>query len=240
MSKKMFQVSTLQALALGYTKSVITVEELLTKGNIGLGTFESVNGEMIVIDGCCYQAMSDGTVVEASLDTGVPFCAVTMVEGGRNFDIESVENINELKTTLDLRIDGMFALNSMHVVRIDAVFDTVMARSEEGKEARHVELKDLLEDNQQDFCFNNIEGSLVCVYFPDYMDGINAPGWHLHFVSKDRTKGGHVFDVKFKNGKGEENKISSIEIRLPNEIEFDTYALKEASGSDIKKVEQGE
>ena len=42
---KMYQVSTLQALALGYTKAVITVSELLQYGDTGLGTYEDVNGK---------------------------------------------------------------------------------------------------------------------------------------------------------------------------------------------------
>ena len=48
---KMYQVSTLQALAMGHTKSVIDVAELKKHGNTGLGTYEGVNGEMIVADG---------------------------------------------------------------------------------------------------------------------------------------------------------------------------------------------
>ena len=58
---KIYQISTLQALALGYTRAVATVEELLKHGDIGLGTFEDVNGEMIVVDGGCYRATEDGT-----------------------------------------------------------------------------------------------------------------------------------------------------------------------------------
>ncbi|MBQ3319260.1 MAG: acetolactate decarboxylase, partial [Spirochaetia bacterium] len=57
MDSKMFQVSTLQALALGYSKTVITVGQLMKHGETGLGTFEDVNGEMIAIDGKCYRAM---------------------------------------------------------------------------------------------------------------------------------------------------------------------------------------
>lgn len=57
----MFQVSTLQALALGYSRAVINVWELMYNGDIGLGTFEDVNGEMIVIDGHC---LNGYTVVE--------------------------------------------------------------------------------------------------------------------------------------------------------------------------------
>ena len=80
---------------------------------------------------------------------------------------------------------------------------------------------------------------MVCVYFPDYMDGINAPGWHLHFLSEDKTKGGHVFDLVMKRGLVKMNKISRLEIRLPHSPAFDTYSLKEASRDEIKHVEQG-
>ncbi len=237
--QKMFQVATLQSLALGYTKSVITVGELLAHGDIGLGTFEGVDGEMIVLDGHCYQARADGSVFEAPLDKGVPFAAVTYLQQGNAYEMEKIDTIDALKRFLDITIDERFELNSMHVARIDGCFAQVKARSETGRLSRHVELKSLLENNQQDFCFDNTEGTLVCVYFPDYMDGINAPGWHLHYVSKDGTCGGHVFDVRFEKANAVLSKISSIELKLPADAEFDTYALKEASGSDIKQVEQG-
>ena len=64
---KYYQVSTLQALALGFSKSVITVEELIRHGNLGLGTFEDVDGEMIVLDGKCYRATNNGDVVPAEV-----------------------------------------------------------------------------------------------------------------------------------------------------------------------------
>ena len=57
-----------------------------------------------------------------------------------------------------------------------------------------------------DFFFEDISGTLVCVYYPDYMDGINAAGWHLHFISDDRQKGGHVFDLDMISGIAEECK----------------------------------
>ena len=76
MQNKMYQVSTLQALALGYSRAVISAEELLKEGDTGLGTFEDVNGEMIVMDGHCYRADQDGNVTEVSPETGVPFAKV--------------------------------------------------------------------------------------------------------------------------------------------------------------------
>ena len=71
------------------------------------------------------------------------------------------------------------------------------------------------------------------------MDGINAAGWHLHFISEDRKSGGHVFDLSMNQGIAYLDKITEIEIKLPFEPAFDTYALKNASKDEIKSVEQG-
>ena len=238
-SKKMFQVSTLQALMLGYTKSVISVSELLKHGDIGLGTFEDVAGEMIVLDARCYQAKSDGSVCEADKETGIPFCAVSFMEKQREVELKNVTGIDQLKQFLDMSIDEAFSLNSMHIIRVDGLFNKVSARSVDALKAQHMELKTILEKNQQTFGFENIKGTLVCIYFPDYMDGINAPGWHLHFISDDRKHGGHVFDINLQQGTAAFCKITSIEIKFPETAEFDTYALKEVSKQDIKEIEQG-
>ena len=97
----------------------------------------------------------------------------------------------------------------------------------------------MLSQTQKAFVFDSVKGSLICVYYPDYMDGINAAGWHLHFISEDRTKGGHVFELNMEMGVAKLDKISRIELQLPTEPVFDTYSLKDASEDDIKKVEQG-
>lgn len=236
---KMYQVSTLSALALGYTRKVVTIGELLKNGDTGLGTFENVDGEMIVIDGHCLRAAHDGSVNEPDLNLGTPFASVTNLHGDRKFDLNGITGIDPLEQELDLKIEEGFGLNSMHIARIDAKFSLVKARSESAFRSQHVELKEILAGRQQDFIFENIEGSLVCLYYPDYMQGINAAGWHLHFVSNDRKCGGHVFDVQFEQGSVRLDKISKIEMQLPTEAAFDTYTLAKDMSKDIKKVEQG-
>ena len=236
---KMFQVSTLQALMLGYSRPVISVSELLSHGNTGLGTFEDVDGEMIVLDGKCYRATENGSVVAAEPDKGVPFSAVCNMIGKKVYDLEAIKNIDELKNKLNLLIEEHFGLNSMHMARIDGEFELVDARSESPYKSMHVSLKEILGKTQESFQFHNIKGTLVCVYFPDYMDGINASGWHLHFLSEDKKCGGHVFEIIMKRGKCFLDKINDIELTLPKEPVFDTYSLKKASEDEIKTVEQG-
>ena len=239
MGNKMFQVSTLQALIAGYTRSVITVEELEGRGSIGLGTFEGVDGEMVLLDGVCYRARHDGTVARPAPDVGVPFACVASVDGGASFEMGQALGIEALKHELTCKVDEMFALNSMHVVKVEGVFDSVSARSESAYQADHVTLKDMLAETQREFVFEKLGGTLVCVYFPDFMDGVNASGWHVHFLSDDRSRGGHVFDVSMVCGRAVMHRIDRIEIQLPATPAFDTYSLKETSQEEIAEVEQG-
>ena len=224
MEQVMYQVSTLQALAMGYSRAVVSVDEFLKNGDIGLGTFENVDGEMIMVDGKCYRAQEDGTVVQAEGNMGVPFAVTTFFAEGKDISVEDIEDIDKLKQILDVKIEEDFGLNSMHMVRIDGSFSKVCARSESAYRSHHVSLKDILKETQKDFFFDDIK---------------DAPGWHLHFVSEDRTQGGHVFDLKMNQGEGTINKISRIQIELPTTPAFDTYSLKEASQDEIEEVEQG-
>ena len=237
MQNRMYQVSTLQALALGYSKAVIKAGDLLQEGDTGLGTFEDVNGEMIVMDGQCYRADQDGCVTVVAPETGVPFAAVARLNGEQQFSLNNMSDIATVRTELTRKIEERFGLNSMHVVKIDGTFEKVDARSEAPYRSHHVTLKEVLGQNQKAFIFENIRGSLVGVYFPDYMDGINMPGWHLHFLSEDRTKGGHVFDVCIQSGLAKVDKISNIVIELPKDAAFDTYSLKQDLQEEIKSVE---
>ena len=239
MEQSMYQVSTLQALAMGYSRAVVSVGDFLKHGDIGLGTFEDVDGEMILLDGNCYRAQEDGSVLKAEPGMGVPFAVTTFLHKGMEFAVERIEDMDALKQVLDLKIEEDFGLNSMHVVRIDGRFSKICARSESAYHSQHVSLREILQKTQKDFEFQDITGTLVCVYFPDYMDGINAPGWHLHFISEDKTRGGHVFDLKMEGGDATVNKISCIQIELPKAPDFDTYSLKQASQDEIKEVEQG-
>ena len=237
MDNKMYQVSTLQALALGYSRAVLSAGELLAEGDTGLGTFEDVNGEMIVMDGHCFRADQDGNVTEIPPETGVPFAAVAKLYGEQEFLLKDMPDISYIRAELTRKIEERFGLNSMHVVRIDGVFEKVDARSEAPYRSHHISLKEILGQNQKAFIFENIRGSLVGVYFPDYMDGINMPGWHLHFLSEDRTIGGHVFDVSIREGTAKVDKITNIYINLPKEAAFDTYSLKQDLKEEIKSVE---
>ena len=235
---KIYQISTLQALALGYTRPVVTVKELLEHGDIGLGTFEDVNGEMIVVDGQCFRATEDGTVWEAEPDIGVPFASVAKADFSPGFEARDIPDIEKMKELLTLKIEEDFGLNSMHIVRIDGAFNRVCARSESAYRSQHVDLKDILSQTQRDFMFEDISGTMVCIYYPDYMDGINAPGWHLHFMDAERKRGGHVLNFSIDEGKLSFCHANDFQIRLPDSPDvFAGLDLNRDWSADLKVAE---
>ena len=100
----------MQALALGFSKPVINVGELIEHGD----------------------------VVPAESERGVPFASVCRFEAQEPRVIGSKDTIDQLKEWLTLQIEEEFGLNSMYAVRIDGEFSKVDARSESGTKAHHV------------------------------------------------------------------------------------------------------
>lgn len=61
----------------------MTIGELLKHGTLGIGTIDSIDGELIILDGKAYQAKSTNgklEVNEVSDDETVPYAAVILHE----------------------------------------------------------------------------------------------------------------------------------------------------------------
>ena len=71
----MYQVSLLQSLAYGDYCGSVTVKELKQHGDVGIGTFHGLNGELILLDGTAYRAAGDGSVEAVSDEETIPFSA---------------------------------------------------------------------------------------------------------------------------------------------------------------------
>jgi acetolactate decarboxylase len=49
--------------------------------------------------------------------------------------------------------------------------------------------------NQTVFHYQDISGTLVGLWGPPDAAGLSSVGFHFHFISDDRTRGGHVLDL---------------------------------------------
>jgi acetolactate decarboxylase len=56
------------------------------------------------------------------------------------------------------------------------------------------------------------------------LDGVNVPGYHLHFLNTDKSAGGHVLDFIVKNGTVSIDYTSEFKMILPDQ-DSDFYQL---------------
>ena len=158
----LFQVSLLQGLTFGDYHGSITAGELKQNGDIGLGTFDGLDGEMIVLDGVVYKAKSDGLVEKVSDDETIPFSNVTFFDEDENVTLEGITDIDALKELLNEKLEGKLP-NGFCVIRIDGKFKEMNVRSEYKQNEPYKPLAKVLETDQTFFDYSDIEGTVVGV-----------------------------------------------------------------------------
>ena len=211
----LYQVSTATALVEGIYQGAVQVAALREHGDLGLGTFEGLDGEMVVVDGHFFQVRSDGSVREVQDNVLIPFAAVTAFSPDQSITLENCPDLSYLTSQFDaLRQSDNF----FYALRVDGTFDYIharaMRRTKEGiplVQAAAV---------QPEFEFHNISGTLVGFWTPEYAKSLNVPGYHLHFVSADRTQGGHVLQCRGKNLRLQIQREGDYHIVLPETEDF--------------------
>ena len=184
------QVSTIDALLLGIYDGETTIGELKKLGDFGLGTFNGLDGEMLAVDGVFYQIGSDGKARQPDPGVKTPFAAVTF------FDVDSCIPLDPGLSydSFQKHVDSLIPTpNIFYAIMIEGKFGAVKTRSVPKQEKPYRLLKEIVKE-QPVFNFDKVEGTMVGFRCPPYVKGINVPGYHLHFLTKDGKSGGHVLD----------------------------------------------
>ena len=230
------QVALLQSLLQGDYYGSVTIGDLKSRGDIGIGTFDRLNGELIMVDGVLYRANGDGMVEVPADSETVPFANVTFFDADEVLTVESVESFEELEQILDACVAEL-GPNHFYFVRIDGSFSKMSVRSEYAQEEPYKPLVEVLETDQTFFDYEDVEGTVVALYCPDYMKELNNAGWHMHFVSKDGTKGGHVLDLAIDRADVALDFTDGFEMLLPDEDFFDAIDFTKDRSEEVRKAE---
>ena len=186
----LFQHSTLDALMAGVYDGELTIRALKRHGDFGLGTFDRLNGEMIVADGQVYQAVATGAVHVADDGTTTPFAAVTFFDPDTTMTLDGAFSCDQLHEYLDQQLPSA---NVPYAIRVSGYFPALQIRSVAPQQAPYPSLTDALA-KQVVFDQQQFTGSLIGFRLPVYLAGANQAGYHFHFISDDRQVGGHVLD----------------------------------------------
>jgi acetolactate decarboxylase len=212
-SPVLVQVSVIDALLQGIFEGIIPISNLKDYGDIGIGTFDKLDGEMIMYNDTIYQVVYSGEVKVPSEDIKTPFASVCEWKTNSSFSLERF-NFDSLQTNFD---DYFPTANIFYGVKMKGKFKYMKTRIVEPN-------KPLGEAaaNQHEFEFNNIDGVIVGFYCPEYVKGINATGFHLHFLSGDRKSGGHILSFEIEKVDVELCFLYDFKLILPEEGSFFT------------------
>jgi acetolactate decarboxylase len=214
--RTIYQTSTMAALLDGVYDGDVTIAELLRHGDFGLGTFNRLDGEMLILDGVCFQLRADGTATVADPEAQTPFAAVTWFHPDHTINIDAPHDRADLTALID---ESLESENLLYAIRITGQFSTIRTRTVTEQHQPYPRLTEAT-GSQQTRTLTNATGTLAGYRTPDYEQGISVAGYHLHYIDCTRHHGGHALDYTFDHGTIEISTRSEFHLSLQRTPQF--------------------
>nr|WP_199290347.1 acetolactate decarboxylase [Leptolyngbya sp. FACHB-36] len=218
-----FQVSTLGALNVGVYEGAATLAELKRYGDFGLGTFEGLDGEMVVLNGKVYQIKTDGAAYRVVDTVRTPFAAVTFFRRGRSLRWTGQLTYQKLQQQINEQLPTP---NLPYAIRLQGTFPYLKVRSVPKQTPPYLPLNDVVRQQQRVFELRNVRGTLVGFRLPQFLKSVNVAGYHFHFITSDFKAGGHLLDGEFLNPVVDMEMLRDWQMMLPNNIAFEQASLE--------------
>ena len=187
----LFQYSVLSALQAGVFDGNMTFGQLKTQGDFGVGTFNRVDGELVINEGKMYRIRSDGSVSTVADQDSSSLAFVKFFKADSSFTIQSSGMSME---ALQQLISSRLSPNELYAIRIKGSFSKLTSRVPAAARKPYPTLADHLAKTQVIFYLANTSGVAVGYLVPSFMDKLNSPGFHFHYLPDDLKAGGHVYD----------------------------------------------
>ena len=229
----LFQVSTSAALVEGLYQGAVRVSRLLHHGDFGLGTFIDLDGEMVVLEGVCYRVAADGTVTNVEGDSLIPYAVVTRFAVDFAMTSQQFNNFSELVAVCDALRSSE---NAFYAFRVEGEFSSIKTRVM--KAVPHGTGLKAASSGQEEFTFQDQKGTLVGLWSPGFAGSFSVPGYHFHFLSEDRKRGGHVLECKATNVTIGGCALHEMHVSLPETAEFLQADLSRDPSDDLMSAER--
>jgi len=195
LDRTIHQFSTFEELKVGHYDGTVPIRAAMRMGDFGLGAFDGLDGEMIVLDGHVYRADGFGDLSMGNLDGLTPYMFVTKFRADQILRFEGETTRAELQAAIERAVPNP---DQMLAIRMRGRFDKFLGRSY-GRQMKPYLPFAQLADKQSLFPYPEISATLVGFRLPKSVDPVNVPGYHFHFVNDDRTRGGHVLTYRVQS-----------------------------------------
>lgn len=230
---KIVQISTLQALIQGAYDQAVSYNELTQYGDFGIGTFNGLDGEMVMVDNELFQVADDGVARRMSREEGTPFAMVTHFDVDQTIRITEPMDFEALCEKID---DQLPSENIFYAIKVKGEFKKIKVRSVPKQKKPYPPLTKIVK-TQPVFDHENVQGELVGFRLPEFMAKSNMPGYHLHLLTADRKAGGHLLGCEISSGTVYIDASREIQIMLPKNKNYFEKHAKKITEEDVHQVE---
>ncbi|TLD70996.1 acetolactate decarboxylase [Phragmitibacter flavus] len=232
-----YQTSTIDALLAGVYEGDLTCRSLMKHGDLGIGTFDSLDGEMLIVDGRLYQVKANGKVYTPSPSSlKTPFATVCRFTPEDRFIIPAGATFTDIEKLINTKAPNQ---NLFQAIKITGTFKTMHTRSVPRQTKPYPPLNQVTA-NQPEFHLSNITGTIVGFRCPAFVKGVNVPGYHLHFIDDAQTTGGHILGFEMLEGQAQIDTLHQFTMRLPkNTSAFANTDLSKDRSTELRAVEKG-
>ena len=230
------QVATIDALLAGVYDGHMTLEALRGYGDFGIGTFEGLDGEMILLDGTFYKVRADGKVYRPALSESTPFACVTKFVPDFKGTVKDPTDMKALEARINAAVPQP---NRFCAFIVRGEFRHVRTRSVPLQKKPYPPLTEVTK-TQPVFTLSKVHGVIVGFRSPDFVKGVNVPGYHMHFLADDLASGGHLLDFEMTGGILEADTVHEwLSIYLPTGSEaFGAVDLTKDRTTDLQAAEK--
>ena len=233
-NRQFTQISLFSVLLGGHYDGIVSVGEFKRLGNLAIATMDRLDGEVQMIDGVVYQACADGKIYLPGDDETIPFGTIADFRAEDTVRLDGIPSYEQFET----RMNDCCPRNDFPLaIRLSGRFGRMKVRAVKRQEQDGVGLAEAAKDEAV-FEFMDVRGDLVGFRLPEYIRGINAPGWHLHFMDEDRKHGGHVVNFSLLEGNLSFCHAGDYHVRLPDSPDiFAGLDLNRDWSRELKKAE---
>src|SRR5690348_11131360 len=139
----LYQTSTYSKLSAGDFDGDLTIGALKTHGDFGLGTFNALDGEMVMLDGMVYQVRDDGVPVVAKDDEKTPYAAVTYFDADQTIPISGTADCTQLQAQIDSQLP---TLDQPYAIKVSGEFSELKVRAPHTQSKPYPTLTDALKE----------------------------------------------------------------------------------------------
>ncbi len=220
------------ALVEGIYEENVALAEVKQHGDFGLGTFNDLDGEMVMLDSITYQINSEGRVNVIGDKALTPFACVAFYMPVSREEISVEMDCNAF---IKMLYSLFPSTNLFYAIRIEGRFAHIRTRSVPRQE-NYRPIVEVTRD-QPTFDFYDIEGTFAGFFTPSFMASLNVQGLHQHFISSDLKYGGHLLECSPTKVLIGIQFIDKLELSLTMTLDYLTLDFTRDTKEDLDRAE---